>query len=564
MFLPSARARIKLAAESSALMNPFDLDATSLAVLKDIFERSLTEGGFVNADNYRVAKNELRPLIDKLERRRFIIREGQGQTEYRVGVLALIALDYSDTQIELGRCAGVFGLLQDHYRNTQMRQKQKFFSEIGKELRLSDAQVRSAVLYLRDSGRWIAGGSPEITPPDQAWVRPNEHVMDYQSFDDVLQELIQNNVPKVIEPVGVTDPKGQKQRALALLLRIKGGERSLQPNSQSQADIQSFQDVARELDWLFRQGYLQSLKSLRESQSGSRHIAVVQVGDLTYEGVLLLEHLQSESLTDERENMNTKQDRAALHPWPIVRGFLLRLDSYDVPGIIDRAGLTVDWQLSERENYSHKMRLSAFRGRIDKTFQELPTEEDRLRVAYIVAREISAQVPLEELNQALREIGWEVRENRLAPVAGNVRELFFGDKSEHDAYVEIRALLQKARKELTIVDPYVDATILTLLSTCTKPGMVIRLLTSKVPSDFALEAKKWIAQHKDSVLEVRTTKEFHDRFVVLDGSVCWHVGASIKDAGRKAFMLSQIEDEANRVSLIAQVGKSWSSATPAI
>jgi len=548
-------------------MNGFDLDPTSLSVLKEIFEHSLVEARFVNAEDYRVATNELRPLIDKLERRRFILREGQGQTEYRVSVLALIALDNNDTKIELGRCADVFGLLQNHYRNTQTRSKQKFLSDISKELKLSDAQVRSAVLYLRDSGRWIAGGSTELTPPDQAWIRPNEHVMDYQSFDDVLQELIQNNVPKVIEPVGVTDPRAQSQRALELLTRIKGGERSLQPNSQSQADIQAFQDVARELDWLYRQGYLQSLKPLRESQSGGRHVVVIQVGDLTYEGALLLEHLQtqsSNSSAEQEDTENTKQDQSALHPWPIVRGFLLRFDSYDVPGVIDRAGLTVDWQLTERENYSHKTRLAAYRGRIDKAFQELPTEEDRLRVTYIVAREVSSQVPVEELNNALREIGWEVRQNSLAPVAGNVRELFFGDKSEHDAYVEIRTLLQKSKKELTIVDPYIDETTLTLLSACTKPGMVVRLLTSKVPSDFGLEAKKWIAQHKDVVLEVRTTREFHDRFVVLDGSVCWHVGASIKDAGQKAFMLSQIEDEANRVSLIAQLSKSWSSATPVI
>ena len=542
-------------------MNEFNLDATSLSLLKDIFEHSLIEGCFVVADDYRVAKNNLRPLIDKLERRGFILREGQGQTEYRVSLLSLIALGNDDAKIELGRCAEVFRVLQKHYRNTQTRPKQKFLSELGKELRLTDAQVRHAVMYLRDSGRWIAGGSTELTPPDQAWIRPNEHVLDYESFDDVLQEFVQSNTLKVIEPVGVTDPNAQSRRALTLLERIEAGERMFQPTGQSPAEIQSFQDVARDLDWLSRQGYFQSFRPLRESQSGARRTVAVQVGDLSHEGVLYLQHLQTASSTSSQETKQVKQDRPALHPWPIVRGFLLRVDSYDVPEVVDRAGLVVDWRLSEREDYSHKTRLAAYRGRIDRAFQDLPAEEDRLRVAYIVAREISKRVPLEELNKALREIGWEIRQNGLAPVAGDVRELFFGDRSEHDAYVEIRSMLQRADKVLTIVDPYIDQSILTLLSACVKPGMFVRLLASKIPNDFALEAKKWIAQHKDVPLGVRTTKEFHDRFVVLDDAVCWHVGASIKDAGQKAFMLSQIEDANNRAALITQLNKSWTSAT---
>jgi len=255
------------------------------------------------------------------------------------------------------------------------------------------------------------------------------------------------------------------------------------------------------------------------------------------------------------------REQTALHPWPVVRGFLLRFDSYDVPEVIDRAGLIVDWQLTEKEDHSHKTRLAAYRPRIDRAYQSLPTEEDRLRVAYIVAREISDRVPVEELNNSLREIGWEFRENSLVPVSGTVRELFFGDKSEHDAYVGIRALLQRAEKDVVIVDPYVDQSILTLLSACIKPGMSIQLLTSKVPNDFSLEAQKWIAQHQGLLLEVRTTKEFHDRFIVLDDTVCWHVGSSIKDAGQKAFMLSEMEDDNNRTALLTQLRKSWSSGT---
>lgn len=252
------------------------------------------------------------------------------------------------------------------------------------------------------------------------------------------------------------------------------------------------------------------------------------------------------------------QKRSHLNPWSVIRGFLLRLSSHDVPDIVDRAGLTVDWGLSQKQNYSHKTRLAAYRPRIDRAYQSLSTD-DRLRVAYIVAKELASRALTEELNQSLRKIGWELREGSLVPVGTTVRELFFPEQSQHDAYVEIRGILQKATTSVHIVDPYVDQSILTLLSTCVKTGMTIRLLASKLPPDFVLEAKKWLTQHGGGTLKVRTTKEFHDRFIALDDALCWHVGCSIKDAGNKAFMLSQVEDDENRTALLGQINKSWSA-----
>jgi hypothetical protein len=147
-------------------------------------------------------------------------------------------------------------------------------------------------------------------------------------------------------------------------------------------------------------------------------------------------------------------------------------------------------------------------------------------------------------------------------VGGSVRELFFPDGSHHDAYVEIRGILQRASNTIDIVDPYVDGSTLTLLSTAAKPGIRFRILTSKHPADFALEAEKWRKQNASNVLEIRTTKEFHDRFIVLDGHDCWHIGASIKDAGNKVFMLSLIEDQDNREALLKQIQAAWDNGAP--
>jgi hypothetical protein len=54
---------------------------------------------------------------------------------------------------------------------------------------------------------------------------------------------------------------------------------------------------------------------------------------------------------------------------------------------------------------------------------------------------------------------------------------------------------------------------------------------------------------------------FHDRFILVDGNECWHIGCSIKDAGDKAFMMSKVEDEINRTGLVAFIERSWSEAT---
>jgi hypothetical protein len=57
-------------------------------------------------------------------------------------------------------------------------------------------------------------------------------------------------------------------------------------------------------------------------------------------------------------------------------------------------------------------------------------------------------------------------------------------------------------------------------------------------------------------------REFHDRFIVVDTNECYHVGASLKDAGRKAFMVSKLEDPINISALMNQQVQAWSAAQP--
>ena len=70
-----------------------------------------------------------------------------------------------------------------------------------------------------------------------------------------------------------------------------------------------------------------------------------------------------------------------------------------------------------------------------------------------------------------------------------------------------------------------------------------------------------MGQYPDVTIHVRTTTDFHDRFIVLDGTVCVHVGASIKDAGKRACMVSRIEDSGNRDAMLRQLNESWGVGT---
>ncbi len=138
------------------------------------------------------------------------------------------------------------------------------------------------------------------------------------------------------------------------------------------------------------------------------------------------------------------------------------------------------------------------------------------------------------------------------------QQVFLPAGSAHDAYLEIRKIIQSATSEILIVDSYVDGTLWTLLTNLSA-STKIRIMTTQMKGDFALEGRKFAAQHGNTV-EVRQTQEYHDRFVVADGDRCWHLGASIKDAGNKAFAMSEVLSPTIRAAIKTDVDTTWKAA----
>lgn len=138
-------------------------------------------------------------------------------------------------------------------------------------------------------------------------------------------------------------------------------------------------------------------------------------------------------------------------------------------------------------------------------------------------------------------------------------QVFLPAGSQHDAFVEIRSIIKAATSEITVVDPYVDETLWPLLKNL--PAQTkIRILTSQMKGDFSLEARKFVAQHASTV-EIRQTPNYHDRFIVVDGNSCWHLGASIKDAGSKAFLISQVQSPTVVNAIKLDINSQWAGAS---
>lgn len=142
-------------------------------------------------------------------------------------------------------------------------------------------------------------------------------------------------------------------------------------------------------------------------------------------------------------------------------------------------------------------------------------------------------------------------------------EQFFPPGTPYDAYVAIREILEKTTSKAVIIDPFMGSTIFATLSTISTTEFSVQLLTTatNLKPDFHVEAAKFQKQYATVQLEVRTTTDFHDRFIAIDNTEYYHVGASVKDAGKRAFLISRLQDQPIIDILKQYINQVWSAAT---
>ena len=122
--------------------------------------------------------------------------------------------------------------------------------------------------------------------------------------------------------------------------------------------------------------------------------------------------------------------------------------------------------------------------------------------------------------------------------AESEQKIFF-DGQIYDAFSLITSIIQKALKEIILIDGYVDVDTLNILAK-KNDGVDVKIYTYANAQLTNRDAANFNAQYP--TLTVKKTQAFHDRFIVLDGKTAYHIGASIKDAGKKCFGISLIDD----------------------
>jgi len=138
------------------------------------------------------------------------------------------------------------------------------------------------------------------------------------------------------------------------------------------------------------------------------------------------------------------------------------------------------------------------------------------------------------LKRQVGEIDFKVK-TELPPKEG----IFFNGQV-FDAHNFVSDLVRSAEKSITLIDNFVDDTVLTLFAK-RKNGVTLKILTKNVTKQLQLDMKKFNEQFP--VAEILEFDLSHDRFLIIDDSQVYHIGASLKDLGKKWFAFSKMDIE---------------------
>ena len=121
----------------------------------------------------------------------------------------------------------------------------------------------------------------------------------------------------------------------------------------------------------------------------------------------------------------------------------------------------------------------------------------------------------------------------------NIKQRIFFNGQIYDAYSLIIDIIKRANSKILIIDNYIDDSILKMLAK-KKSNVEVVILTSNKSNLQNLDIQKFNQEYPN--LKVAKTNKFHDRFIVIDNNKMYHLGASIKDLGKKCFGINKIED----------------------
>ncbi|DAB31532.1 MAG TPA: DNA-binding protein [Sulfurospirillum sp. UBA11407] len=128
-----------------------------------------------------------------------------------------------------------------------------------------------------------------------------------------------------------------------------------------------------------------------------------------------------------------------------------------------------------------------------------------------------------------------IEEKSIKPTQG-----IFYDGEVYDAYLFVSNLIKSAKESIVLVDNYLDESVLTMLSK-RQTNVTTTIYTKNITAQLELDIKKHNAQYPKITLKKFDAS--HDRFFILDGKELYHIGASLKDLGKKWFAFSKFDME---------------------
>jgi toxin-antitoxin system, toxin component, fic family len=162
----------------------------------------------------------------------------------------------------------------------------------------------------------------------------------------------------------------------------------------------------------------------------------------------------------------------------------------------------------------------------------------QMRQTFLSNKEMFARLDRVELKQLETDRKLEEVFNYIGTNTEVKQNIFFNGQI-YDAFSFIIGIIIKAKKEIVLIDNYVDINTLNIL--CKKNnGVDIIIATGGKGTLSTKDINKFNAQYPK--LSLKFTTDFHDRFLIIDKKEVYHIGASIKDAGKKSFGITKIED----------------------
>ena len=146
--------------------------------------------------------------------------------------------------------------------------------------------------------------------------------------------------------------------------------------------------------------------------------------------------------------------------------------------------------------------------------------------------QLEMQQHLQESDKRIDEVFRRLDEGNAKPKQG-----VFYNGQIYDAYTFVADLIKSAKKRIILIDNYVDETVLTLLDK-RENGVSATIYTQQISRHFQLDIDRHNAQYAS--IDVETFRLSHDRFLCIDDDV-YHIGASIKDLGKKWFGFSKMD-----------------------